>query len=252
MIFRCPLCNKEFSVRNPGLVACPSCNAKVRVKDMPSQGTEWDTETQGRWVDAFISVLKTSIVDPVTFFERVAKGRGWLRPWAYALIISTAVFLIAAAYQAGFQLLAVSGELLMDYANPFAVMTMPFSALFLIIFAVVGIPLGTTLALLMQAGIYHLCLMLLGAAKRDFMSTFRVACYAMGPQFFQIVPLFGGLIGGVWQIVLTIIGLKVVHETSYGRAVLAVLLPMLLCCGIITIIGMAIAGWIFAAAFSAA
>jgi hypothetical protein len=52
--------------------------------------------------------------------------------------------------------------------------------------------------------------------------------------------------------VLQIIGMKVVHRTSYGRSTIAVLLPMLLCCGVILLIGVAVAGWVFAAAMTAA
>ncbi len=252
MIFKCPLCDKEFKAYQSGLVTCPSCEAKVKVKVISAEGTPWDVERRGRWMEAFISVIKMSIADPTAHFERVAQGRGWLRPWVYALIISAIVFLIAAAYQIGFQLIATSAEFAVKFTDPFTIMSVPFSALFLIMLAIIGVPVSTTLALLVSAGIYHLCLMLLGAAKREFMCTFRVVCYSMAPQLFQIVPLLGGMVGWVWQVVLTIIGIKVVHETSYGRSTVAVMLPMLLCCGIITIVGMAIAGFIFAAALSAA
>ncbi|MFH1830936.1 MAG: YIP1 family protein [Pseudomonadota bacterium] len=252
MIFRCPQCNKEFQAHHSGLVMCPLCNTQVKVKVLPTEGTAWDIEKQGRWLDAFIAVIKMSIADPIRHFEGVAAGCGWLRPWIFALIISAIVFLIAAAYQLGFQMLAASTEFAAEFASPFALMSVPFSVFFLIMFAIVGVPVGTTLALLVQAGIYHLCLMLLGAVRRDFMSTFRVVCYAVGPQLFQIIPLLGGMVAWVWQVVLTVIGIKVVHKTTYSRSAVAVLLPMLICCGIIMLIGMAVAGAIFAAALSAA
>lgn len=252
MIFKCPLCDKEFKAYQSGFVTCPSCEAQVKVKVIGDEGTPWDVERKGRWAEAFISVIKMSIADPTAHFERVAQGRGWLRPWIFALIISATVFLIAAAYQLGFQMIAASAEFATEVADPFAIVSVPFSAFFLIMFAIVGVPISATLALLVSAGIYHLCLMLLGAAKREFMCTFRVVCYSMAPQLFQIIPLLGGMVAWVWQVVLTIIGIKVVHRTSYGRSAVAVMLPMLLCCGIITVIGMAIAGFAFAAVLSAA
>lgn len=249
MIYRCPLCNSEFKAFATGVVECPSCKAQVKVG--ATVGTAIDVEARGKWFEAFLSVLKMSIADPVRHFDRVREGNGWLRPWLFALVISAIVFMIAAAYQLGFQMLAASIEVAADMMNPLAMATVPFSALFLATVAIVGVPVGTTAVLIVQAGIYHLCLMLLGAARRSFIDTFRVACYSMGPQLFQIVPLFGGFIAWVWQVVLTIIGLKVVHETSYGRSSVAVLLPMLLCCGVTLLIGVAVAGWIFAAAISA-
>lgn len=233
-----------------GVVECPSCKGRARV--VARGGTVLDVEGQGRWGAAFISVVKQSIVDPIGHFRNVAMGKGWLRPWLFALTMSVAVFLVAAAYQLGFQLLAASAEFAAELANPFAFVSVPFSALFVVVFAIVGVPLGTTIGLVVQAGIYHLCLMLLGAVRRPFVDTFRVVCYSMGPQVFQIVPLFGGMVAWMWQLVLTVIGVKVVHETTYGRSAIAIFLPMLLCCGFVLVVMMTVAGWIFAAALSAA
>jgi hypothetical protein len=50
-----------------------------------------------------------------------------------------------------------------------------------------------------------------------------------------VVPLAGGFIAVVWGIVLYVIGLSRVHHTSTGKAVLAVLLPFVLCCVCIAI-----------------
>ncbi len=250
MIYRCPLCKTEFKATGGGYFACPSCHEKVHVG--ASGRTAIDSESRGKWLDACVAVVKMSIVDPVGHFERVSGGSGWLRPWLFALVISAIVFVIAAAYQLGFQMLAASVELAADFSNPFAMISVPFSAVFLVTFAIVGVPVGTTVALILQAAIYHVCLMILGVARRSLVDTFRVVCYSVGPQLFQIVPLFGGLVAWVWQIVLTIIGMKVVHRTSYGRSTIAVLLPMLLCCGVILLIGVTVAGGIFAAALTAA
>lgn len=250
MIYRCPHCSAEFQTETKGMVHCPACQESVKVAGLG--GTAVDAERAGHWGAAFIAVVKSSIVDPVGHFQNVATGSGWLRPWLFALAISTVVFLIAAAYQLGFQLLAASVEFASKLTNPFALISVPFSAFFVVLFAVVGVPVGTSIGLLVQAGVYHVCLLLLGASRRPFVDTFRVVCYAMGPQLFQIVPLFGGMVAWVWQLVLTVIGVKVVHTTSYGRSAVAVLLPMLLCCGFFLLIAMVVAGWIFAAALTAA
>ena len=47
----------------------------------------------------------------------------------------------------------------------------------------------------------------------------------------MIIPLCGSVIAGVWGIVLRCIGLARAHETDTGRAVLAVFLPLIVCCG---------------------
>ncbi len=251
MIYSCPLCSKQFSAEGEGIFECPSCGGRVRLGGIRSAGTAWDCESQGSWAEAFIAVVKDAIADPIGFFSRVAVGRGWIRPWILALIISGFVFLISAAYQMGFQALTAGAEIggsIGDPLSSLAFLTVfPISAGALIAFAVVGVPVGTTLGLIVQAGIYHLCLMLLGAARREFEATFRVVCYSMVPQLFQVLPIIGGPIAWMWQMVLAIIGIKVVHETSYGRSALAVFLPMILCCGVLMLIGVAAGGWIFAA-----
>ncbi len=56
---------------------------------------------------------------------------------------------------------------------------------------------------------------------------------------FQIVPILGGLVGLVWQIVANIIALRELHQTTTGKAAAAVLVPYLLfCCCCLAAVGM--------------
>jgi len=48
-----------------------------------------------------------------------------------------------------------------------------------------------------------------------------------------VVPIIGGFVGGIWTLVLEIIGLKEAHGTDYWRVILAVVIPVILalfCC----------------------
>jgi hypothetical protein len=82
------------------------------------------------------------------------------------------------------------------------------------------------------AAIFHVCLMLVGGAKQSFETTFRVVCFSGGSvNPLLVIPFCGGFIVGIWKIVLYCIGLARAHETDTGRAVLAVLLPLIVCCG---------------------
>src|SRR5438105_3995418 len=58
----------------------------------------------------------------------------------------------------------------------------------------------------------------------------------------MVIALFGGLIVGVWNIVLYCSGLARAHETDTGRAVLAVFLPLILCCGGVILCAMLFGG----------
>jgi hypothetical protein len=78
----------------------------------------------------------------------------------------------------------------------------------------------------------HLCLILLGGAKESFFATVRVISYAQGALIFSIIPCVGSLIATVWQIVMVVSGLGEVHETNTGKAVIAALMPIMVCCGL--------------------
>ena len=82
------------------------------------------------------------------------------------------------------------------------------------------------------AGILHVCLLITGGEKNGFEATFRVVAYSSGATaLFQVLPFCGGIIGGIWALVAQIIGAREMHETTTGKAVVAVLLPLICCCG---------------------
>ena len=79
----------------------------------------------------------------------------------------------------------------------------------------------------------HLALIVVGGAKRPFEATFRVACYAGGSTaVLQLLPVCGTVASSIWNFVCMIAGLSEVHGISKGRAIIAVLLPSIICCGL--------------------
>lgn len=210
----------------------------------------WDTPRPGAAVRSMYDTIKVSLTDPVSFFEAVARGEGALRPWIYAIIISVVVFACAASYQAGFAALQFGTDIANEIKRaifPTTLLTGPLFVVFFLAFAAIGMPILTTITMLVQAALLHLGLMILGAAKRDFSATWRTVCYSAGPQVIQIIPLLGSLVAGLWVVVLNIIGLKVVHETTYAKSTVAVFLPLIVCCGVILLVMTTVAGGIFAA-----
>jgi hypothetical protein len=105
----------------------------------------------------------------------------------------------------------------------------------ILILAPVFVVIGTFIS----SAILHVCLMIVGGAKQTFETTFRVVCFAEGSASpLLVIPFCGGLIAGIWKIVLYCIGLARAHETDTGRAVLAVVLPVVVCCGGVLLIAM--------------
>jgi hypothetical protein len=87
--------------------------------------------------------------------------------------------------------------------------------------------------LFISSGILHLFLMMVSGARAGFEATFRVLAYGYSINiFFVVIPVCGGLIAGVWAIVLMIIGLKEAHQTTGGKAAFSVFAPVFVCCGL--------------------
>jgi hypothetical protein len=80
----------------------------------------------------------------------------------------------------------------------------------------------------------HLFLALFGGANQGLTVTLRVVAYAQAPVILAVVPLLG-CVGGIWGLVLYIVGLAAAHRTETWRSALAVFAPVILCIGILVI-----------------
>jgi hypothetical protein len=91
-------------------------------------------------------------------------------------------------------------------------------------------PIALVISLFLVSAVTHVALMLLGGAHRPFEATFRVLCFAEAAAVLNLVPFCGNLVGGVYLIVMMVIGLGEAHGIGRGKALLAVLLPMIVIC----------------------
>ncbi len=108
--------------------------------------------------------------------------------------------------------------------------------------SIIGTLLGATLGLLFQSAIIHVCCMVVGGGKTGFDATFRVLAYSNGAlAFLQWIPIAGALVLAIWVLVLVIVGLAKVHEMHVGKTILAVFLPVIVCC-VVTLGIVALAG----------
>lgn len=78
-------------------------------------------------------------------------------------------------------------------------------------------------------------------ARKNIMQTEKAVIYGSTPMLLiGWIPVIGSLIGGIWMIILQVIGLRELHEISTGKAVLAYLLALI----VIFVIFMLIFGWL--------
>ena len=81
---------------------------------------------------------------------------------------------------------------------------------------------------LIQAGVMHVCLIMVGGEKNGYEATFRVCAYNMGVfGAFNAIPFIGPCVGFFWQIASTIIGLAEAHETTGGKAAAAYFIALI-------------------------
>lgn len=102
-------------------------------------------------------------------------------------------------------------------------------------------PFIIVIALFLGAAILHFCCMLVGAlqnSRSGFEGTLRAVCYSEVSSLASIIPVVGGLIAIVWWIVLAVQGVERLHQTTSGKAVAAVLIPVVVCCGGLLLIGL--------------
>jgi hypothetical protein len=192
----------------------------------PADGTglPWDRRQELGIASAFFETLKMVLLQPAQAFSVMKTEGGLSEPVIYAFIGGSIGFLFYLIFSLLFRSFSMMYE-----RNP---LTHFFVTGIGLIFYIILIPVFILLIVFVGSAVLHLCLMLVGGAKRPFETTVRVVCYTIGSVYpLMIVPFCGSFISGVWAIVLECIGLARVHETDTGRAVLAVFLPIIVCCG---------------------
>lgn len=206
-------------------------------------GVPWETQREGRILPALIETTTGVLLRPTEFFRSMPVSGGIGAPFGYAVILGYAGLLVQAVYQA---LLRIGfGSFLAGLGRRGEVgqlLAMAQGGVGFIAQVIVG-PVLVIVGLFVGAGIYHLVLLLLGGARRDFEATFRVVAYAHAASALLVIPICGNVVAFVWGLVGVVIGLAEAHGIGRGKALAAVLLPILLiccCCG--ALFGVFVAG----------
>ena len=191
-------------------------------------------------LEGLYETAKLFLLRPSEAFSRMSVAGDLGRPLIFAVVLGWLGIIAGQVYQ-----LLIPGmpwryfpgmDRGMDFAVPVVVT----------IGTMILAPIFILLGVFIWAAILHLFLLLAGGANSGFAATVRVVCYAGATQVLQIVPLCGGVITFLWSIALEIVGLAIAHRTTQGRAALAVLLPLALCCACAAVIAVAFGAAILA------
>jgi hypothetical protein len=198
-------------------------------------GPAWEHRDELGLVAAAWATIKSVLSRPSDAFTTMKREGGPNAPMLYHVLLSAIGSFAGIVYQC---LIALAGGLTEQQQRLFAPL-LGNSALVAaaVLGGVIFIPICIALFTVISAAIVHLSLMICGGAKQPFETTFRVTCYASGStNILQVVPFCGGMVAAIWGLIATCIGLAKAHEITVLRAVLAVLLPGILCC-VLTIFG---------------
>jgi hypothetical protein len=260
MLARCPSCRNTFSTDHPGRQVCPACGKALFVPEAPPapeaeivnepQGTPWERRAELGFFSAWWATLQQALLEPGKLFASARLDRG-------AAQLGFAVLTAGSCSIVG-QLLGLmlrgNQELwlqrMMRSVPDDSPMLPALQSLQRIaeqgqgaraIAAIVLAPLFALIFVYVNAAVTHGVAVLLRQSKRGFPATFAACAYACAPLALAAVPACGGIIGCLWLIVLTGVGMKITHGISSGGAAATTAVPYLACCCLLFLLSFAAA-----------
>ncbi len=195
------------------------------VKEVPFEEKYVPWESGEGFFSAFFKTTRQALFSSSRFFRKVGSGEGYLPALIYGLISG---------------IIGSGGALVWQwYLFSQWIPIRKFSHLasgVYISFMIILVPLTIIFTLVVGSIITHLCLMIVGGNRRGFQTTFRTISYAFSGNLFALIPFIGSSIGGIYFLILTIIGLRESHSISTGRATLAVFLPLMIGVGLLILL----------------
>src|SRR5271165_4660214 len=209
--------------------------AEKTLTTIDEDGPAWERRQQLGLFKALTQTWKEVLFNPTVSFARMKTSGGFTTPFLFNL----AMVVIWAFFTVIYRLLltgmfAAAGSMRNDSSYMLGIGAGT-SALVVILFLAVAIPMIVALNFV-SAGITHLCLALFKGTSKNYEATYRVICYSYSTWILALVPCAGGIVSGLWSLVLTIIGLSKVHKTERWRATVALSLPAVICLGIVLVL----------------
>ncbi|MGI9050681.1 MAG: YIP1 family protein [Rubrobacteraceae bacterium] len=164
-------------------------------------------------VQSFVGTVREMVTRPVGFFRGIARRGDFVNPLIFALVCALISASIGGFLGILYAIVGIGDGGIVG-ATGAVVASMFFT------------PIISAIALFICAGILHLLVaLIIKPVDTGFEATFRVVSYANVAQLVGWVPVLGPLVAAVASIVLSIIGVREVHETTTGKAALVVLIP---------------------------
>lgn len=182
----------------------------------------WEERQRYGFLNALYLTIKDVLFAPGPFFARMPSRIGLGQPLLFAVVVGiiSAFFSWMWSLTGSSLQMFVAEDLGEVFRGPLA-----YSAVFMLS------PVLVIAGVFVFAGVIHGCLMLVGGNRLGFEATFRVIAYDQAVSILALVPFCGHIIAVFWSVIILIVGLHKIHDTDPWRAVVAVIVPVVICCG---------------------
>ena len=201
----------------------------------PRSGLPWERRDSLGFLNAFVQTVSMILTRPVEAFTVMRTEGGIGDALLFGVIGGSIGVIVWTLVSAAIHSLGWAAALSQRSALQ-GMMGVSVSGA-MIFFRIILTPIFIAIGLFIWAGLVHICLLMLGGANKPFEASFRALSFAYGATaLFCIIPCCGGAVALVWGLIADCIGISRSQETDTGRAVIAVILPLVVCCGGIFII----------------
>jgi hypothetical protein len=207
----------------------------------------WEERQRYGFVPALVETVKLFVTAPAEAWRRTPGKGNILDPLLYALIVSWVGAIFSAIYGMFF---TVPWLRMMPPAMRERLGGAAAGHAFGFVAQTVFAPIAIAIGLFLASAILHVCLMMVGglsASTSGFDGTFRALSYSAVADLANAIPLVGGFVAAIWKIVLVVMGFVALHRTTQGKAIAAVLIPLVFCCGCAIVLSILIFGAAFGA-----
>ncbi len=193
----------------------------------PREDEAFDLSNPAR---SFVSTVQGVLLEPVGFFRRLPRRGRVLNPVVFALVcalVSAPLSLLAAPFDplVNDDAPDIRDSLARLVAEPGGSM----AAVVVVVLAVlILVPLLALLVLYISAAIYHILVWIfVRPTDTGFETTLRVVAYTSAVDLLTWIPVVG-LLAGLYGVYLAFVGIREMHETTTGRALAMIALPVVL------------------------
>ncbi len=245
----CRNCGKDFDPSSNTTELCSDCSEgaprhesepydqslSLRSRfDYSSDGySPWEDEERIGFFRGLFLTLRQSIFQPTNFFRRIPLHGGYKFPFLYALVIYSmsivGAYFATAITDSGTMPMGTHGML---FAGPG-------------IGSLIYVLLVVSLEIFIKPIVLFFCLQVLGVRNSSLEATFRISCYSSGPGLFNILPFYGSMVAGIWEFIILVIGLREGFNIGTGRAILAILAPLIVIIVLVLVVAMLLLGRLF-------